>query len=74
MKLFRAKRDFQPITQKGIGLGYVFQGQLFAVLDETYLPDPRVEYPGNLKPFYEEILPNSRFYSRVSQLIKTKEL
>lgn len=74
MKLFRAKRGFTVGLPHCIRDTTIFCGQLFAVTDETELPDPRDGYPGNLKPYYEEILPNSRFYSRVSQLIKTKEL
>lgn len=74
MKLFRAKKEFIVGGTGSISQTRIFEGQLFTVEDETKLPDPREKYPGNLKPFYEEIVPNSIIYRSLDKLIKTKEL
>lgn len=79
MKLFRAKTSFWGYCHNERFIGpenkhWIFEGQLFTVEDETFLPDPRKEYRGNLKPFYEEILPKSMLYRSVNSLIKTREL
>lgn len=79
MKLFRAKSNFHAyrsgeniIDPKR--MVQVLEGQLFVVKDETNLPDPRQEYPGNRKPFFEEIVPSSLLVKQFSQVAKVREL
>jgi len=79
MRLFRAKQNFQAFPAPSYrfdddGKGKVFEGQLFAVADETKLPDPRDKYPGNLKPYYEEIVPNAFLVKQFTQVAKAVPL
>jgi len=77
MRLFRAKKEFRvPRIEKDHYeiLGTIFEGQLFAVDDETKLPDPRDKYPRNLKPYYEEIVPNAFLVKQFTQVAKAVPL
>jgi hypothetical protein len=93
MRLFRVKTGFVIGETNSLSQTKIFKGQLFAVGDETELPDPRPDashdgargaprvgshlgekYPGNLKPFYEEIVPNAFLVKQFTQVAKVKEL
>lgn len=74
MRLFRAKQKITIGESDSLSQTKIFEGQLFCVIDETHLPDPRKNYPGNLKDFYEEVVPNTLLVKQFSQVAKTRSL